>query len=114
RVALEVEHFLIALAEPRIEDELRRTARVADALRLGERQIVGDAVLGLARGEALEERGAAVLQAVENRTIELRRVRDGNLRHKRRSMAGQARLRNGLLLDVLPLRGGTKHVHVVR
>src|SRR5206468_2051004 len=66
RVAFEVQRLAVGLAEPRVEDELGRAPRVADALRLPERHVVGHAMLRLARREALQERGAAVLDAVEN------------------------------------------------
>ena len=113
RIALEVERFVIGFAEPRVEDEFRSAARVANALRLIERHVVGNAVLRLAGGEALQERRAAVFQAVENGPVEFRRVGNGDLRDERRSVPGQERFRHGLLLDVLALRGGAEHVHVV-
>ena len=105
RIALEVERFLVGFAEARIEDELRHAARVADALGLVERHVVGDAVLGLAGGEGLEEHGAAIFEAVENGAVELRRVGHGDLRDERRTVAGEEGFGDGLLLGVLALRG---------
>ena len=113
RIALDVERFLVGLAEPRVEHELRRAARVAHALRLRERHVIGHAVLRLTGREALQERRAAVLDAVEDRAIQLRRIRDRDLRHERRAVTGEERFRDGLLLDVLALRRGAEHVHVV-
>ena len=112
-VALDVERFLIGLAQARVEDELGHAARVADALRLVEGHVVGDAVLGLAGGEGLQEHGAAVLQAVENGAVELGRVGHGDLRDERRAVAGEEGLGDGLLLGVLALRGRAEDVHVV-
>ena len=112
RVALDVEGFLVGLALARIEDELRRAARVAHALRLEERHVVGHAVLRLAGGEGLQEHGAAILQAVENGSVELGRVGHGDLRDKRRSVPGEEGFGHRLLLGVLALRGGAEDVHV--
>ena len=67
-------------------------------------------MLRLAGGEALEERRAAVFDAVENRPIQLRRVGDGNLRDERRAVAGEEGLGDGLLLDVLALRGASPNM----
>ncbi len=105
RVALDVERFLIGFAEARVEDELRNAARVAHALRLEERHVVGDAVLGLAGGEALQEHGAAIFQTIQNRAVELRRVGHRDLRDEGRSVAGEEGFGDGLLLSVLALRG---------
>ncbi len=51
-IAFDVERFLVAFALARVEDKLRHAARVAHALRLEERHVVGHAVLRLAGGEA--------------------------------------------------------------
>src|SRR4029450_9710415 len=67
RVALEIEGLLIRLPQPRIEDKFRRSSRIADSLGLGERHVVGHAVLGLAGGEALQENGPAVLTSIQDR-----------------------------------------------
>ena len=113
RVALDVERFLVGFALARVEDELRHAARVAHALRLEERHVVGDAVLRLAGGEGLQEHGAAILEAVEDGAVELRRVGHGDLRDERRSVSGEEGLGDRLLLSVLALRGGAEDVHVV-
>ena len=112
-VALDVERFLIALALARIEDELGHAARVAHALRLVESHVVGDAVLRLAGGEGLQEHGAAIFEAIENRAVELRRVGHGDLRDEGRSVSGEEGFGDGLLLGVLALRGCAEDVHVV-
>ncbi len=113
RIALDVERFLVGFAQPGVEHEFGRAARVAHALRLVERHVVGHAVLGLARGEALHEHRAAVLQAVEDRPVELRRIGNRDLRDEGRPVAGEEGFGDGLLLGVLALRGGAEHVHVV-
>ena len=86
----------VGFAEPRVEDEFGRAARIANALRLVERHVVGHAVFGLAGGEALEERRAAIFQAVEDGAVEFRRIGDRDLRDERRSVAGEERLGHGL------------------
>ena len=77
-----------------------------------EGHVVGHAVLWLAGGEALQEHGAAIFQAVENRAVKLGRVGHGDLRHKGRSVPCEEGLRHRLLLSVLALRGCAEGVHV--
>ncbi len=112
-VAVDVEGFLVGFADARVEDELGHAAGVADALGLVKRHVVGDAVLGLAGGEALAEGGAAVLEAVEDGAVELGCVGHGDLGDERRAVAGEEGLGDRLLLRVLALGGGAEGVHVV-
>ena len=112
RIALDVESFLIGFAEAWIEDKLRYAARIADSLGLEERHVVGDAVLGLAGGEGLEEHCPAIFQSIKNGAVELGRVGHGDLRDEGRTVAGEEGFRDGLLLSVLALRGCAEGVHV--
>ena len=112
RVALQVQRLAVGLAELRVEDELRRPTRVADALRLVERHVIAHAVLRLAGGEGLQEGGATILERIEDRPEELGRVGNRDLRDKRRTVPGEKSLGDGLLLDDLSLAGGTERIHV--
>ena len=78
-----------------------------------EGHVVGDAVLGLAGGEGLDEERAAILQAVEDGAVELGGVGHGDLRDEGRAVAGEEGFGDGLLLRVLALRGRAEDVHVV-
>ena len=62
--------------------------------------------------KALQEHGAAILEAVENRAVELGRVGHRDLRDERRAVAGEEGFGDRLLLGVLALRGGAEGVHV--
>ena len=75
-IALKIERFVISLSQSRIENEFGRAARVAHALGLSERHVVAHTVFGLASGETLQERGAAIFEAVENGTVQLGSVGD--------------------------------------
>ena len=87
RIAFEVERFLDGLAFARVEDELGHAARVADHLGLVGGHVVGNAVLGLAGGVALEEGGAAIFEAIEDRFVEFGGVGHRDLRDEGRAVA---------------------------
>src|SRR5580692_2121526 len=112
RVALEVESLLVRFTKTRIENKLRSSTGIADALRLRECHVIGNAVFRLASCEALQESRSAVLDPIQNGPVELRGVCDRDLPDEGRSMAGQKSFGNCFFLDVLALRGGAKHVHV--
>ncbi len=84
----------------------------AHALRLEERHVIRHAVLRLAGGEGLQEHGAAILEAVENRAVELGRVGHRDLRDEWRTVAGEEGFRDRLLLRILALCGGAEDVHI--
>ena len=111
-VALQIESLLVALAQLGIEDELRRASRIPHALRLIERHVVAHPVLGLAGGEALQERRSAILERVEDGPEQLGGVRDRHLRDERGPVTGEKRLRHGLLLHALALACRAEGVHV--
>src|SRR3974390_2198469 len=112
RIAFQVERLLIALTKPGVEYKLGRATRVAHALCLSQGHVVAHAMLWLASREALQERGSAIFKSVENRTVQLRRVGDGNLCDKRRAVPGEERFGHRLFFYALALSGRAKHVHV--
>ena len=70
-------------------------------------------MLGLAGGVALEERGAAILAAVEHGLVGLGGIGHRNLCDVRRAVAGGERLGDALFLNELALRSDAELVHVV-
>src|SRR5712664_3308804 len=74
RVALQVEGFLVRFAKPRVENKLRSPAGIADALRLGERHVIGNSVFRLAGCEALQERRSAIFDPIQDSPVKLRGI----------------------------------------
>jgi len=89
RVALQVQCFLVGFAQPRVKHKLRRAAAVADALGLGTAPCRPALHVPAGRCEGLQEHGAAVLQSIENRAVELGSIGHRNLATNGESMPGQ-------------------------
>src|SRR5258706_1213337 len=64
-IAFEIEGFLIGFAESGGEDKLRRSAPIADALRLSESHVIRYAMFGLAGGKTLQEGRSTILDPIQ-------------------------------------------------
>ena len=113
-IGTQVHRLRIGLTRFGVEDELGDAARIADTDRLLHRHVVGDTVLGLTGREALEEGGTAVGERVEDRLVELGRVRHRHLRDERRAVAAAVNdLGNTLFFSLsLPWLAAPELVHV--